>query len=78
MKKSGKVVYLKASADTIFEHVRYSHNRPLLEGNMNAYYIEKLLTKRLPFYEKAADAVIDTDGKNIKEITQQLRDIYSI
>jgi len=62
MKKIGKIVLLTATPETIFEHVRYSTNRPLLNGNMNIHYIAKLMEAREPKYKAAADIVIETDG----------------
>ena len=61
MRKSGKVIYLRTSPQQIYERVKTSHNRPLLEGNMNVEYISKLLSQRLPKYLEAADAVVSTD-----------------
>ena len=72
MKKSGKVIYLSAKPETIYERVHDSHNRPLLEGNMNVSYIEELLNKRRPKYEAAADVVVFTDGKSIQEICREI------
>lgn len=62
MKEIGKIVLLTATPETIFEHVRYSTNRPLLNGNMNIPYIKKLMDAREPKYKAAADIVIETDG----------------
>ena len=62
MKEIGKIVLLTAAPETIFEHVRYSTNRPLLNGNMNIPYIKKLMDAREPKYKAAADIVIETDG----------------
>lgn len=76
MQNSGSVIYLSANPETIYEHVRYSHNRPLLEGNMNPEYIGKLLDKRLPFYERAADYSIITDGKDIDQIASEIYSIF--
>ena len=76
MKKNGRIVYFAASPETIFERVRYSTNRPLLNGNMNVEYIAELMEKRLPFYESAADIIINVDGKNKQEVVEELMQIY--
>lgn len=72
MKKSGKIVYLSADAETIFKRVRNSHNRPLLEGNMNVDYIRSLLEQRLPRYLEAADVTVITDGRNTDDICRDI------
>lgn len=72
MKKNGDVVYFSATPETIYERVRHSTNRPLLNGNMNVEYIAELMGKRLPLYEKAADITISVDGKNKQEVVDEL------
>lgn len=72
MKKSGKVVFLTAKPETIFERVCHSKDRPILNGNMNVEFIADLMGKRLPLYEAAADVMIHTDGKSIAEIAEEI------
>jgi shikimate kinase len=72
MKKSGKVVYLKTSPETIFERVRHSTDRPILNGNMNVEYIAGLLEKRRPLYEGAADLTVVTDNRSCEEICSEI------
>jgi shikimate kinase len=76
MKKSGKIVYLSATPETIFKRVRYSTNRPLLQGNMNIEYIAGLMEKRIHIYEAAADHIIATDGKEKSQIAGEILGIY--
>jgi len=38
MKKNGRVILLEASPETIYERVKDSNDRPLLEGNKNIAY----------------------------------------
>lgn len=68
MKKMGKVVLLTAEPETIYERVKDSTERPVLNGNMNLEYIRDLMEKRRPRYEKAADFSVVTDGKDAEEI----------
>ena len=72
MKKNGRVVFLSATPETIYERVRYSTNRPLLKGNMNVEYIAQLMERRREAYENAADVVIATDGKEKHEIVEKI------
>lgn len=72
MKKHGKIVLLSAAPETVYERVRYTGNRPLLEGNMNVEYIRTLMEKRNPQYRKAADLIITTDHKNAAEISAEI------
>lgn len=68
----GEVVLLTAKPETIFERVRYSTNRPILNGNMNVEFISELMEKRKPFYEKAATVTVCTDGKRVDEIAKEI------
>ena len=72
MRKSGKIVYLSANPETIYERVRHFHTRPLLEGNMNVDYITQLMDARMPKYLSAADFIVETDGKQAEEISEEI------
>lgn len=72
MKKSGKVVFLKASPQTIYERVKNSTERPILNGHMNVEYIAELMEKRRALYESACDITIETDNKTKNEICQEI------
>jgi len=72
MKKNGMVIFLSAKPETVFDRVKDSTNRPILNGNMNVEYIGELMEKRRALYEAAADVKISTDGKSIDEITDEV------
>lgn len=72
MKESGKIVFLTATPETIYERVKDSTHRPILNGNMNVEYIRELMEKRRTMYEAAADIIVATDGKSIEEICEEL------
>lgn len=72
MKKNGRVVLLTASPETIFDRVKDSHDRPVIENNKNVTFIADLMEKRRAKYEAAADIVINTDGKSIIEVCEEL------
>ena len=55
MKKNGRVVLLTASPETIFDRVKDSHDRPVIENNKNVPFIADLMEKRRAKYEAAAD-----------------------
>ena len=72
MKQSGVIVLLSALPETIYERVKDSKERPILNGNMNIAYIEKLQEKRRALYEAAADITIATDQKDIHTICEEI------
>lgn len=72
MRKNGQIIYLSATPETIYERIKCSTNRPLLNGNMNVEYISSLMEKRLPRYESAADRTICVDGKEKIEVLNEI------
>ena len=72
MKKNGRVVLLTASPETIYDRVKDSNDRPLLRDNNNVEFIADLMEKRKEKYEAAPDVVIQTDGKSILQISEEL------
>lgn len=75
MKKSGIVVLLRATPETIFERVKHGKSRPLLEGHMDVDYIAQLIKNREKAYEAAADIKVDTDGKPPQVIAEEIKKI---
>ena len=72
MKNSGYVVWLTATPEAIYDRVKDSTERPLLNGNMNVPFIQNLMESRREKYERVADIVIDTTGKEIESICEEL------
>ena len=72
MKKSGTVVLLSASPETVYRRVKDSKDRPVLNGHMNVEYIAGLQEKRRAMYEAAADLTIVTDDKDIETICGEI------
>ena len=78
MKEYGDVVYLCAAPQTIYERVRGSTSRPLLNGNMNVPYIAQMMQQRLPFYEDAATLTVNVDDREIYQIAGEIRSKLSL
>ncbi|MEJ2166714.1 MAG: shikimate kinase [Deltaproteobacteria bacterium] len=76
MKTAGMVVWLGASAETIrkrmFQDKNSKHFRPALTDRGRIEEIEGMLSQRNPYYERASDFFIDTNGLPIKKITQTI------
>lgn len=72
MKKNGRVVLLTAKPETILERVKDSHDRPLIENNKTVSYLEELMEARREKYEAAADLIVETDGKDAREICEEM------
>lgn len=72
LKKLGCVVYLRAKAETIYERVKHDTTRPLLQGDDPQQKIRELMGKRAGIYERAADVIIDVDGKDFDAILDEI------
>ena len=72
MKESGQIVLLAAQPETIYERVKDSTNRPVLNGNMNVEYIRGLMEKRRTRYEAVADITVTTDGRDIRSVCAEI------
>jgi shikimate kinase len=77
LKAIGPVVLLKAGPDIIYERIKQEKHRPLLEVPDPPAEIKKLLAYREPFYNSAADHVVETAKLTpegvAKEISEWLR-----
>ena len=72
MKKNGRVVLLTASPETIYERVKDSNRRPVLNGRKNVQGISELMEQRREKYEAAADIVVNTDGKTVLQVCEEM------
>ena len=74
LKKTGKIVYLRASLDTLTKRLQGDTARPLLQDEKESLQskLTRLLHARGDIYEKAADLVLDVDDKTPQEIARQL------
>lgn len=72
MKDKGKIVLLTATPETVFERVRYSNSRPILNNNMSVEFIAGLMEKRRERYLAVADVIIETDNKAVGDIAAEI------
>lgn len=68
----GKVIYLSAEPESIYERVKDSTNRPLLMCENPRKKIEDMLAIRNPIYNEVANYVVRTDNKKVDEIVSEI------
>ena len=68
----GFVVYLYTSVDQQVARTVRGRDRPLLEGGNPREILEKLLEVRDPMYREIADLVIDTDGRKVRSVVDEI------
>ena len=74
LKRNGKIVYLRASVETLTERLKEDTTRPLLktDGKNLTDTLTKILEKRAPVYESVADFTIDVDEKTPAQIALEI------
>ena len=75
MKKTGKVVLLKASAESLWQRVRYSKDRPLLNKPDPFGALRQILSDRGIFYENACHFSVLTDGKIAEDVAREIQEM---
>ncbi len=68
----GQVIYLHASVDQQLARTRRDRNRPLLQTADPRRRLEELMAVREPIYRETAYRVINTDGKRVREVVQEI------
>ena len=71
MKSGGITVYLKAPIEVIWERIKDSKDRPLLQVENPLETARELLNKRTPLYEKA-DLIVDTSDISLEEVAEEI------
>jgi len=73
LKEIGRVYYLTAANQVIYDRVKGDTKRPLLQGDNPYDKICELMSQRKSLYEAAADVVIDTNSNDLMEVTRMIR-----
>jgi shikimate kinase len=68
----GLVIYLHASVNQQLARTKHDRNRPLLQTDNPRQRLEDLMQLRDPLYREIADLVIDTDGKRVMAVVNQI------
>ena len=68
----GFVVYLYTSVDQQVSRTARGRQRPLLDGGDPRGILENLLAVRDPLYREIADLVVETDGRKVKSVADEI------
>lgn len=74
LKKTGKIIYLRTTPETLVSRVEGDTSRPLLKGGAREK-IYSILAVREPVYSAAADLIVDTDGLSPEEIAEKITEL---
>ena len=74
LKKNGKIVFMRASIETLAKRLHVDGTRPLLQTSTERIRdrLARLMQERMPIYEHVADYIVDVDGKQPEEIAAEI------
>jgi shikimate kinase len=70
----GYVIYLHTTVQQQLDRTQRGRNRPLLEKGDREKVLTELMEVRDPLYREIADLTIETDGRRVKEVADEIRD----
>ncbi len=71
LRNKGKLVWLKATSETIYGRLKNQNDRPLL-SDKGIDDIDAMLKGRFSYYETATDYEINTDDKSVVDIGNEI------
>ena len=74
LQKNGKIIFLRASIQTLSKRLHVDGTRPLLQTSTESIRdrLARLLKERTPIYEHVADYIVDVDDKTPDEIANEI------
>jgi len=70
----GFVVYLHTTVDEQVARTRKDRKRPLLENGNRKNILEELMAERDEMYREIADLIVETDGRKVKAVANEIVD----
>ena len=70
----GFVIYLHTSVDQQLSRTRKGRGRPLLANDDPRAVLEALMATREPLYREIADLTVDTDGRKVRAVANEIVD----
>lgn len=72
LKQNGSLIWLKARPEEIYNRISNDKTRPLLKNDFSVDYLHKTLQARLALYQHSKNIEVDTNGKTIEEICNEI------
>lgn len=70
----GFVIYLYTSVQQQLSRTQRGRQRPLLDSGDPEEILRALMEEREPWYREIADMVVETDGRKVKAVTDEILD----
>lgn len=68
----GLVVYLYTTVDQQVSRTKKGRDRPLLESGDRREVLTNLLQQRDPLYREVADIIVETDGRKVQSVANEI------
>ena len=68
----GRVVYLRTTVEQQLARTRHNEDRPLLNNADPRGTLQRLMGMRAPYYAEVAAITVDTDGRKVKAVVDQI------
>jgi len=68
----GFVIYIKAELEQLLKRTAKDRKRPLLQTDDPEARLQKILAERAPYYEEIADLIIQSNGRTVKNIVDDI------
>ena len=80
LQANGKIVFLRASLETLAKRLRVDGERPLMQTSTENIRdrLARLLQERTPVYEQAADYIVDVDMKTPEQIAKEILTLVGV
>lgn len=72
LRERGRVVYLRTSVDQQLARTRRSTHRPLIANDDPRGTLARLYGQREPLYREVAEVVVDTDGRKVRAVVDEI------
>lgn len=72
LRTRGRVVYLRTTVEQQLARTRHSADRPLLNNGDPRGTLVRLMAQRAPLYDEVAWLTVDTDGRKVKTVVDQI------
>ena len=72
LKRSGTVIYLRATIDDLWRRTRHDKNRPLLQTQDPRTKLTELYAQRDPLYRETAPIIVESGKRSARHLAQLL------
>ena len=70
----GLVIYLHTTVDQQLSRTRKGRGRPMLDSDNPRAVLEALMAAREPLYREIADLTVETDGRKVRAVANEILD----